>query len=408
MPQIGILGSGQLSMMLAQSAQKLSLDCWTWGGSPTDPAVLEIGKEKWMPSDQLKAFLKRSDFVLFENEFVDISELRILEKELRGEGWNGVFRPSLGAIEFLQDKINQKSLFDQLKIPTAKWKLVDQFDPQSLARGFQTGCVLKWTKFGYDGYGTLLLRNDELAELAKGGLGDLHKRIEKFMDLAKSRGARVIVEEKIKFKRELAVVGCVAENSIEHYPLVWVESMNKACYLVRGKAVQLGVKSEVEKWTHSCLESISQEMNRSNPFVGAFAIEFFETEEGELYANEIAPRVHNTAHYSMAASVCSQFENHIRACIFGSVAPHQTCDYFGMINFLASQDPTMCKGQSSAPQVKDLPKDMQLIWYRKGEARPGRKMGHLNWIARSKGDLEKLTKKAIEVELQWRGLETLK
>jgi 5-(carboxyamino)imidazole ribonucleotide synthase len=362
----GILGGGQLSLMLGSAAVKMGICFRILAENEFAPAV-QICPSAILGSLRdpkvLETFFSQVDFVLFENEFVDTDlcrEISLFSKVC--------FLPSLEAISLFQDKIQQKELFQSCGIPTADYFILDEkksFEIQ-LCEAFERfggSFVLKWSKMGYDGKGVVFVT-------------DFSKKrdvLESFCQKAWNQKNRVYVEKAISFRRELAVIGVHSiKNSFLTYPLVISEQKKGICHRVKGPAVALGVPLHLEACAHAYAEKIST----LGKLIGSFAVEFFETQEGELYVNEVAPRVHNTGHYTQNACATDQFENHWRGILGYPLGAPSSMPAFAMLNLLGPEfSEREWKGTLPRPGVNS-----HLHWYGKKEIHPGRKLGHLNGV----------------------------
>ena len=367
--RLGILGGGQLSLMLADAAR--------WLGS--EPAVYGGGwDEKSEP--RLREFLTTVDLVGFESEFVPAGVLRKAAAGLKCR-----FQPSLDTMERMGDKLQQKAALQALGIATAPWVLLK--DPWQKARGdlwktFPQGMALKWARLGYDGLGTCLLR-----------AGAEESMVEPFLDRARQKGVEVYAEALVPFEREVAVICVRAENGANVcYPLVVSENRYGVCHKVFGPATSLGVAPAVEAQAQDSARRLGEAVG----LVGSYALEFFLTADGALLVNEIAPRVHNTGHYSQDACMVSQFENHWLALWGQKPAAPEPAESFAMLNLLG---PDGVKHDVGAAPGLVLPEAACLQWYGKTELRPGRKMGHVNLV----GGTEAEQRRALEeLDAQWR------
>lgn len=343
---VGILGGGQLARMLALSAHPLGIPVSVLTAHANDPAALVVGSAQigsLEDEKDLKKFLTANDAVTFESEFVNIDKVkRCIPKSLHV--W-----PALDAIEAIQDRLSQKQMLNLNKIPTSPWLPVkDKKDLKEAKEKFPNGFVLKQRRFGYDGYGTYVFKNGKGDETA----------------LLKSPHG-FIAEEFIDFKREMAISIVRSEkHGTVTLPLVESVQQNSRCYSVAGPAEHPGLKA-FEKKAVALMEAID--------YVGILAFELFDTKNG-LIVNELAPRVHNSAHYSQNALTCSQFEYHLRAGLnwpLPEVALVQRG--FAMVNLL---------GEGGKIELSRKPEG-HLHWYGKNENRSGRKLGHINTLAAS-------------------------
>lgn len=285
---IGILGGGQLGMMLAQAALPLGLRCVFLEDAEHPPAALYGQVFK---SDELDEFINACDvFTLeFENTPVDTADKlgKLSDKQ-------GIFPPAI-ALHIAQDRLNEKGLFNQLGIATVPFlKVQNKDDIAHAADTLGLPLVLKTSRGGYDGKGQFVLKSRDAIDTAWQALGEATKT------------APLIAEGFIRFSREVSIIAVRSKSGeIRYYPLV--ENVHTDGILAKTTAPA----PNSEHLTAQAQENIKKLMEHLN-YVGAMALELFVTENG-LLANEIAPRVHNSGHWSIEGAICSQFENHIRA-----------------------------------------------------------------------------------------------
>lgn len=354
---IGILGGGQLAKMLAQSAYRMGLRVAVIEHGKDSPAGIMTKHEfgnGWADDGDLEAFIAASDIVTLENEFIDPSILeRIAEKRL-------VF-PEPATIALVQDKFIQKRTMAQAGIATPEFAACNS--PEELvAFGERHGfpIVVKTRKFGYDGYGNHTARN----------ANDCHAAWNKFMSGEDPRP--VMAESYVSFVKELAVI--VARNrrgETAVYPCVQTIQQNHICVTVLAPApIEEHLRTEAQRIAVACVEAING--------TGVFGIELFLTADDLIIFNEIAPRPHNSGHYTIEGCHTSQFENGIRAvCNLPLGSPDLVQGAAAMINILGER-----RGSGVPDSVVDLMKHphVALHLYGKKESRIGRKMGHLTAI----------------------------
>lgn len=355
---VGILGGGQLARMLALAAHPLGIPVSVLAAHATDPAPQVVGLThigSLEDEKDLKRFLTTVGAVTFESEFVNIDKLkRCLPTGVR------VF-PALDVIEAIQDRLTQKQLLNRHKIPTSPWFMVENKNDLKEARArFPAGFVLKQRRFGYDGYGTFMFKNGQGDESAL---------------LKSSHG--FIAEAFVPFQSELAVsIVRSRGGGVVTLPLVTSVQRDSRCYSVCGP---------VKHPKFAALEKKLIAMMKAIDYVGILAFELFETKSG-LLVNELAPRVHNSAHYSQNGLSCSQFEYHLRAGLGLPFPPVELIRKgFAMINLL---------GEGGKTELSRRPEGF-LHWYGKTENRLGRKLGHINVLGTS-------AKAALKKAESWR------
>jgi 5-(carboxyamino)imidazole ribonucleotide synthase len=388
--RIGILGGGQLSLMLADAAVRIGLKPVVFAQSADEPAFrAHPNGVLGSITDEaaLSHFFSKIDIVVFENEFVDCEKLaRAAQKH------DVIFSPQLSTIALLQDKLQQKQVFGQLGIPSPehfKLELGEQTEHSLRTAIDRFGhCVLKWSRMGYDGKGVMLLdpQEDQLIQAAE------------FCARAETLGSAVYAEEFVPFKRELAIVGVYSKTGeFLSYPVVVSEQENSMCARVFGPATQLGLSQDQE----AAAKRYAEKLAKSVQLYGSFALEMFETKDGRIVANEVAPRVHNSGHYTQDACVTDQFENHWRAALERPLGPTDTTIGFAMFNFLGPDDEALCHASGAAGIVPEGGPHSRVHWYVKAALRPRRKMGHINGAIDDIAALPELIRELEESKLRW-------
>lgn len=394
--RVGILGGGQLAQMLVEAALPLGLRPLVYTQSPGEGAAMiapAVVEGALTDRSRLEEFLSRVDLVVFESEFVDCDILRESAARLKAKGQEIQFVPSLETLSGLRDKLSQKHIFQNLGLPTARFhahtpdvSISDWLE--KLYEQFENGFVLKWGGMGYDGKGIRIVRSRD---------GQPAQELIDFCTVAKNRGVSLYAEEKIGFKRELAIV---ASHSVTGeftcYPLVLSVQWEGICDRVEGPAVKLGVAQSLEDIAKAYARRIALGQN----LFGTFALELFETEEGIILINEMAPRVHNSGHYTQEACASSQFENHWRAVTGEKLGDVTTTPFFGMLNLLGP-DGVECLG-SGANRPRP-PSTAQLHWYDKARIRGRRKVGHFNTVAETAEQLRSQMAEMRVAREEWKG-----
>ncbi len=354
-PTLGILGGGQLARMTAYAAFRLGMRVYIMEKFPGSPAGEIAHKEvvgKPEDHDLLVRFASGCNVVTLESEFID--ERHLLKIERSGN----VLYPTATSVAHIQDKLVQKRTLEEAGIPVTPFAAVDSVDE---ARAFgEQHCypfVLKSRRGGYDGYGNATIESSSAIETGweaiAGGRSDSELYAEAF----------------VSFDRELAVmVVRSVSGALERYPVVETVQRNHICHLVMAPArVSDDARDRVVDCARRAVEAIEG--------VGVFGIEFFLCSDGTVLLNEMAPRPHNSGHYTIEGCVTSQFENHIRAIMdwpLGSTALRAPA--VSMANIL---------GDAEAPGVvSDYARVLSdprahLHIYGKADSRVGRKMGHV-------------------------------
>jgi len=393
----GILGGGQLARMLCEAAGALGLRVGILAGQKNDPAAqicegpLTFGRLN--DPHILREFFGQVGPIAIESEFVNCDVIA-------AAGGTDSVLPPLACIRVLQNKLQQKLLLESIGVPTSrlirrpKDTELRSWISSVLAENVGHGVVLKWAEMGYDGKGTLI-QGEAAIQDGKVAPAFTAKAFE-FCKAAEQAGIEVYAEEKIPFVHEVAMVAVRnAAGDFDAYPLVYSEQVQGICKWVKGPAVALGAKPELEALARSYLKKIGDAVG----VVGAYAVEFFVTADDRLLVNEIAPRVHNTGHYTQNAAATSQFENHWRALLGMPFGPTTCSPYFAMVNLLGPAGVTCADGEDKRPQVSS--EQVAFHWYHKAELRPGRKLGHLNTRATSVSQLNEQITLLDAIDRTW-------
>lgn len=309
---VGVLGGGQLGRMLGLAGVAMGMRFRFLDPSPDAPAkdVGELIVGGFDDPAALDRFANGLDVATFEFENVPSSAVRGVSRRV-------TIHPNADALDIAQDRASEKRYFEQAGLNVHPWAIVD--DLGSLESGVAKiglPAVLKTRRGGYDGKGQAVIRADVARGSPTGAqAGSLCHAFE-------SIGKRpAIVEAMVPFTRELSIVAARGrDGSFAVYPLV--ENHHAKGILRISKAPAMGVSSEIERSAHEHCRTLMEKMN----YVGVLAVEFFE-HEGRLLANEMAPRVHNTGHWTIEGAAASQFENHLRAVVglpLGSTAARGT------------------------------------------------------------------------------------
>ena len=349
---LGILGGGQLARLLALKAHDLGVRTRVLSASASDPAaqVARLWSQGALDDPKvLEEFLRSCDVVTFESEFLDAKLLRRLQLKT---GTAIYPRPSHMAA--IQDRLTQKNLLLRHRVPTAAYLPVSNFRQARAAWdafGPAGGLVLKKRRFGYDGNGTFPVRTREELEAL---------RLE-----VESNKTGFIAERLVRFRREAAcMVVRGRTGKAVAMPLVETRQESARCLWVKGP-LRIPAGAAFVKRLLRFADAIG--------YVGALGVELFDSPDG-LIVNELAPRVHNSGHYTLEALAEDQFTAHVRAVLGLAVSkPRALADGYAMLNLL---------GEGVDPRWK-APVDVSLHWYGKTESRPGRKMGHLTALAQT-------------------------
>ena len=383
---VGILGDGQLAYFLTAAAQDMGAQVFLLPPGKGESFAHSIANRPAKEAEELNQVAALCSWLAIENEGQALELGEALDPNNQQK-----MRPSLDALKILADKGLQKDFLTRRNLPTPRYQTfvasADNSGSWLLAMGqfFPEGFVLKWTQGGYDGRGVQICRT-AAAALAK------HNLLVDFIAEAVGRGASVYAEECIEFDIEMALVTTRGEQGqLAFYPLVLTEQQHGVCRFVRGPATAWGWDKSFERQA----QDIAAEIGAAMQIVGTFALEFFARHDGTFLINEIAPRVHNSGHFSLSACPSSQFENHWRAIAGLKLGETEVKTCFAMVNILGHGS---YHGPAAVPKLNSA--TSKVFWYEKCEMRPGRKMGHINLLGASPNKLE------IEIELIQRDLET--
>jgi 5-(carboxyamino)imidazole ribonucleotide synthase len=342
---IGILGGGQLGRMLALAAARLGYKIHVFDPDPEAPAIQVANRHvigNYNDKPALQAFAKACAVVTYEFENVPVEAARLIEAVVP-------VRPSPKALEMAQDRLVEKTFLNSAGIPTASFRAADSNEGVAAAiEEFGGKGVLKTRRMGYDGKGQQVFRNAN-AQDCDGVFAALGS-------------VPLILESFIPFEREVSVVAARSlEGAFAGYDVVENAHRNGILHTSTVPAAVSGATAE------AALDAARHILNALD-YVGVIGIEFFVMENGDLIANEIAPRVHNSGHWTEAACAVSQFEQHIRAVAglpLGHTSRHSDCVMENLIGNDIGRIPALCAEPNTV-----------VHHYGKAEARPGRKMGH--------------------------------
>ncbi|QEP43109.1 5-(carboxyamino)imidazole ribonucleotide synthase [Ectothiorhodospiraceae bacterium BW-2] len=346
---IGIIGGGQLARMLALAGYPLGLS-FTFLDPSQEACAAPLGRHLCTAYDDpkgLQQLAKLCDLITYEFESIPTASLNYLAKQLP------VYPPP-AALAVAQDRLHEKELFRHLGIATAPFVAINTLkELQQALDSVGYPAILKTRTQGYDGKGQVRINRSD----------DLQPAWEQL------RGVPALVEAAIPFDRELSIIAVRDRHgSLITYPLS--ENEHHHGILHRAFARPDDAMSEQAA---KCATSLLQALN----YTGTLALELFES-QGRLLANEFAPRVHNSGHWTIEATPTSQFENHLRAITHLPLGATATQCHAAMVNFIGQIPPHR--------QLLQLP-DLHLHDYGK-QSRPGRKVGHATLCSHSRTLLE--------------------
>jgi 5-(carboxyamino)imidazole ribonucleotide synthase len=354
--KIGVIGGGQLAWMMAIAAKQLGIELTVQAASAQETVALATdrlvigGIDDFLATSKLAAV---SEVITFENEFVNLDQLSELES-------TGIkFLPKLETLEILVDKYYQRQLLKQHHIPIPNFLVVNDVQDLMEAAGILGyPSVLKIRRHGYDGKGTCVVKSE--AELIEAWSG---------MDKTPA-----LLEAYVKFATELAVIVARSESGeYAIYPVVETQQVEQVCRRTIAPA-------RITPEAAAKVEAIAKTIVDSLDAVGVFGIELFLTDDGEVSVNEIAPRTHNSGHYTIEACETSQFAQLLRAVSGMPLGKtHMTSKIAIMVNLLGYETATSDYTEQRQ-RITQLP-NTYTHWYGKLTSKPGRKLGHVTVLA---------------------------
>ncbi len=369
---IGVVGGGQLAMLLVEAGKKRDVDVIVQTGAKTDPAAKKTNQvvlHNPTNAEGTKLLAEKSRMITFENEWVDIPSLLSLQN-------NGVsFVPRLQSIKPLINKITQRELLNSLDIPCPDWLPIplEKSSEIEIPADWEFPLMAKAAKGGYDGKGTKIIKN--------------LKQLQEFIQV-QTKGEWML-EKWVSFDKELSIVSSRDSKGIVRcLPIVETFQSKQVCDWVLAPA---DIKHDVELMVKNIVSSLLAELD----YVGVLAIEFFYGSEG-LLVNEIAPRTHNSGHFSIDACSSSQFDQQI--CITSGIdapIPEMLVNGALMANLLGLQSNYPISLTQRLDDLRGIP-GVNVHWYEKEEEKKGRKLGHVTYLLNNKNALSR-KKEALDV-----------
>jgi 5-(carboxyamino)imidazole ribonucleotide synthase len=349
---IGIVGGGQLGRMFAMEARRMGYRVVVWDPAADSPAAAIADETIVAPFHDAEAALelaRRSDVVTLEWENADVDTLRALEAVVP-------VRPGPGVLEVAQHRIREKDAARRLGVPTADYRAVDSLDDLHAALN-EVGvpAVLKTARGGYDGKGQAVIRDPAEAEAA-------------FRSVA-PEGAELILEAFVRFRMEISVV-CARGPSGEIVCFPVGENEHRGGIL-HSTVAPARISPELAEEARRIACALAEGLE----VVGLLAVEMFVGEDDVIRMNEIAPRPHNSGHYTWEACPASQFEQQLRAVCGLPLGSAELLRPAAMVN-LMGDDAGTGLGRAGTADMMAVPM-AALHLYGKAESRPGRKMGHV-------------------------------
>lgn len=344
MTTVGVLGAGQLGRMLGLAGRALDLEFEFLDPAPDPPARI-AGHVIARPFDDpqaLSTLAARCDLVTYEFENVPLAAVEALAERIP-------VYPAANALETAQDRLHEKRLFERLRIPVPAWHAVDGInDLHDAADAVGLPLVLKTRRMGYDGKGQAIVHDDSSLSTAFDRLG----------------GRPLIAEQRVPFDREVSVIGARRRSG---QVAIWPVTENRHDAGILRCSLAPVDDEVIVAAAHGYIEAMLSHLE----YVGVLALELFVVGD-RLLANEFAPRVHNSGHWTIEGALTSQFENHLRAILDLPLGDTSARGYAVMINLIGTMS---------------MPGELARAGFRLHDygksPRPGRKLGHITAVAES-------------------------
>ncbi|MGO3812641.1 5-(carboxyamino)imidazole ribonucleotide synthase [Mesonia sp.] len=372
--KLGILGGGQLGKMMLYDTRKYDIQTYVIDPNPEAPCKIacdHFEEGDLMDYDKVLQFGRKVDVLTFEIEGVNVEALEQLEKEGKK------VYPQAAVLRKIQDKGIQKQFYSDHNIPTSPFKVYQEKDDLTEAlvrKEWEYPFVWKSSTGGYDGKGVSIIRDEE--------------------DLIPVADTPCIAEKMIPFRNELAVI--VARNpsgEVKTYPVVEMEfhpEANQVEYVICPARIDSAVAKKARE--------LAVRVSEAFEHVGLLAVEMFQTQDDEILVNEVAPRPHNSGHYSIEASYTNQFEQHLRAILDLPLGDTESKVGGVMVNLVDEE------GHKGQVNYQNIEKIMQMPGvtphiYGKKQTRPFRKMGHVTIVNKDINEARKIAE-AVKKEIK--------
>lgn len=372
---IGIFGGGQLGKMLAQAAKKMGYNVITLDPTHNSPCG-QVADEQIIASfDDYGAAEKladASDVLTYEFENVDAGIIEHLEKKGR------TIFPSSRALKITQNRIKEKNFLKKIGIPVTDFRAIaSRSDLKEAQKELGLPAMLKTATGGYDGKGQVLLNTEK-----------------DILDVPESLFLKKLIWEKyVPFTKEISVI-CArgADDELKTFPVSENVHRNNILYIS-------SVPAEISSGVEARATEIARKISKGLGAIGAIGVEMFLCKDETILVNEIAPRVHNSGHYTIEACITSQFEQHIRAICGMPLGETELLSPVAMINILGEERGNGKVSLAGVAEALSIP-GVSLHLYGKEAVKAGRKMGHLTALAGSASKAASRAEKAIDY-LRW-------
>ena len=350
--KVGIIGGGQLGMMLAEASSKLNIVPLIYSNTKDSPAakVAKTYYGNFNDDKKIRKFISKVDLITYEFENIPTNSLKIIEKSIP------IF-PPISALKITQDRVKEKKFFKDNNIPCAKTLILKKIsDLKKIKKEVLYPSIIKTTRLGYDGKGQFSFKN----------------YLELEASWYKLEKTTCIIEEKINIKKEISIIGArTPSGEIEVYPSFNNIHKNHILNITK-------LPSRTNKKTEKLAIDYTIRILKKLRYVGILCVEFFIDKNGKLVANEMAPRVHNSGHITIEACLTSQFEQHLRAITNQSLGKVDLIKPAIMKNLIGN-DINNTQLIKSKKMFSNFNKS-KLYNYKKAKVKSGRKMGHITFI----------------------------
>ena len=359
MTTVGVIGAGQLGQMLGLAGRSLDLRFLFLDPAHNPPAKVAgpVLAFAFDDPEGIRQLAARSDVVTYEFENVPVSAIETITAQVP-------VYPSADALRNAQDRLVEKQLFERLGIPVAAFRAVNSIDDlQQACHDLNFPFVLKTRRLGYDGKGQAIVRNAKQQVAAWRRLGRYP----------------LIAEEWIPFDREVSVIGARRPGGdMAVYPVTENRHVSGILRQSTAPIADAAISDTAQRYLRDLLRHLD--------YVGVMALELFVV-DGRLLANEFAPRVHNSGHWTIEGAVTSQFENHLRAILDLPLGDPAARGYAAMINLVGEMPCEIEAFAAAGFSLHDYGK----------EPRPARKLGHLTTVADTAAGRDERVKKALQI-----------
>jgi 5-(carboxyamino)imidazole ribonucleotide synthase len=346
--KLGILGGGQLGRMSAMAAARLGISTHILcpeEGCPASLVTPYFTQADYEDEEALKAFADQVDVISYEFENIPLKTIEFLKQH------KPVY-PDSKLLEVSQNRLKEKDFLNSIDIPTAPWAPCHKAEDidVTLAKWQTRECIIKTARFGYDGKGQIFHRDNAQSQESWSSL----------------KTEEAVIEGVIDFDFEISVI---IARDLQGKSVVYPAALNEHKNHILSKTI---APAPISADMHAKAAEMVTKIADAVDLVGVLTLELFVTKDGDLLANEIAPRTHNSGHWTIDGCAVSQFENHVRtvcALPVGDATPHSAAEMINLVGIDAVSDESL-NGYMNTPNA-------HLHLYGKTEAREGRKMGHV-------------------------------